>query len=250
MRPTSRVAVSSSSQAACSASARVASPSRRSWARARVSSSLAAASAAGHDRAKVAEVEHIEVALGGLGSVAPLGRAHLRHQLLGQLQQGPSGDGGLPGGRSLGVLLLDRLTDRWQAPEHHLLGDRALLLRERLQEQRCDGPCPGRRRLALGRSTAGIGGGSGRERRAGRSRVLPPAPCSFRSRGSPRPDRSWPLSPSRSGPVPAAPLTLGAAVVATPRRQGGGHQRLVDRRGRAAPAALAPVVHPWGGAQR
>ena len=46
----------------------------------------------GDHRAQVAQVEHLEVALGGLGAVAPLGGAHLRHQLLRQLEQGPGGD--------------------------------------------------------------------------------------------------------------------------------------------------------------
>ena len=221
MRPTSTVAVSSASHA-CVLGVDARGEARRAaaCASARVSSSLAAASAVGHDRAQVAEVEHLEVALGGLGAVAPLGGAHLRHELLGHLQQRAGRDRRLAGGGALGVLLLDGLAHGGQPAEHDLLGDRALLLGQRLEQRvavglaRRAGAWPwGARRRARAAARGGCGAAGGPCARG--ARPIAALAVARSRRSPPRP------SPSRRGAVAAA------AVAATARRGAGrGRSRL------------------------
>ena len=210
--------MSSASHAWCSASARVARPSRSAWASARVSSSLAAASAVGHDRPQVAEVDHLEVALGGLGPVAPLGGAHLRHELLGHLQQRPGRDRRLAGGGPLGVLLLDGLAHGGQPAEHDLLGDGALLLGQRLEQGGAMGLARRAAAWPWGARRRGSGGGSGRVRRGGPVLALGPvarartAPCA-RVASRRRRRRSRRRRRRGAAAFAAATVTSGTAVV-------------------------------------
>ena len=213
IRPTSTVAVSSASQAWCSASTRVARPSRSDWASARVSSSLARGVGGGHDRAQVAEVDHVEVALGGLGAVAPLGDAHLRHELLGQLEQRAGRDR-----RCRRPRCARRSASRWPGARRGARRARparrsGAAPRGATRAARCDGPCrrggawpSGARPRAWAAARDGCGAEAGR----GAPAV---ALASARSLRSPRSRR-----PSR-------------ASAAARRRRGAAGRRDADRRG-------------------
>ena len=148
--------------------------------------------------------------------------------------RGPAAIGRLTGSGALGVLLLDRLTHGGQPAEHHLLGDRAVLLGERLEQGAAMG-LPGSEALGL----RPLDRGHGRRLRSGASgRRVPPSrrataalAAAFASGGRPRDGRRSPSGrPSRR------------AAIAVARRPPRGPPRSPSRRGpsRRGPSRRGP----------
>ena len=84
----------------------------------------------GDHTAKVAEIQFHEVVLGRIGPVEPLGNAQLGEQLLSHRQQAGCRNLFLAFGLETSVLLVDGLTNRWDAALQCTFGDRALCLGE------------------------------------------------------------------------------------------------------------------------